>query len=310
MLNPNNKIRWTQLLLVSLGMMIFGIFFTRDAWADILFKAMNDEEASQIWLVPPVAAWLVYVRRGRFRNCRPTGSLAGPVIVALGWILSYAGYYRNIQAFWHLGAVLVPVGAMVSIIGRDLIRKFFPAFMVLAFLVPVPGHIRQAISGPMMQKTAVVTEYVANLLDMPVERAGNKLTYYGQALNIAEACNGLRMIFSLALVSYAFAFGEPLRHYVRLLILLASPISAIICNVIRMFPTIWVYGYSEKIVGFLHLSPPKGMTMKEYCGEFAYQFHNVAGWVMLVVAFLMLMSIIRILQWALLPVRHYTLASE
>lgn len=310
MQSARNKAQWTQMSLIAVAMIIAGVFLTLDAWKDIYFIASKDEEASQVWLVPPVVAWLVYVRRGRFRNCRPLGSLSGAALVLFGWLLSYIGYYNNVQAFWHFGAVLVPVGAMVSVIGRDLIRKFFPAFLVLVFLVPVPGHIRQGISGPMMQKTAIVTESVTDFLGMPVERSGNQLTYNGQPLNIAEACNGLRMVFSLLLVSYAFAFGEPLRHYVRLLILLASPISAIVCNVIRMIPTIWVYGHAQVILNFFSIKPSKGQTISDMGKTLGDQFHNVAGWVMLIIAFLLLMGIIRILQWALLPVRHYTLASE
>ncbi len=50
------------------------------------------------------------------------------------------------------------------------------------------------------------------------------------------------MVFGLILVSYAFAFSLPLRNRVRLLILLASPLAAILCNLVRILPTVWVYG--------------------------------------------------------------------
>jgi exosortase/archaeosortase family protein len=92
------------------------------------------------------------------------------------------------------------------------------------------------------------------------------------------------------LVSYGFAFGEPLRNYARGMIVAASPLSAILCNVIRMVPTLWLYGYGSR--------------------PLADAFHNVSGWVMLAVAFMMLMGIIRVLRWAYLPVAHYTLASH
>jgi exosortase/archaeosortase family protein len=104
---------------------------------------------------------------------------------------------------------------------------------------------------------------------------------------IAEACNGLRMVFALFLVSAAFAFGTPLRTFVRVILILASPISALFCNVVRLVPTVWLYG-----------SDP----------EFASTFHDVSGWLMLPLAFLVLMGIIRALRWALLPVYRYTLA--
>jgi exosortase/archaeosortase family protein len=74
-----------------------------------------------------------------------------------------------------------------------------------------------------------------------------------------------------------------------MLILVASPLSAIMCNVARLTPTLWLYGYSTK--------------------EMGERFHDVAGWVMLAVAFMLLMGIIRVLRWAMIPVTQYTLAS-
>jgi exosortase len=276
--------------LAAVAMLALGVGVMIEPWKEIFYKAVHDEESSQVWLVLPVAAWLVWVRRGRLRFCQPAGTFAGPVLVGVGWAMAAWGYGSAKEAMVHLGAVLVPVGCVLSVIGRDLVRRFFPALVVLVFLVPIPGIIRQQISGPMMTTTATVTASISEVLGVPVERSGNLLLVNGEPVTIVEACNGLRMIFSLLLVSYAFAFGEPLRHYVRMIIVAASPISAIVCNVIRLVPTLWMYGYSTKAM--------------------ASRFHDLAGWVMLVIGFLLLMGIIRLLRWALIPVAHYTLASD
>jgi exosortase/archaeosortase family protein len=99
----------------------------------------------------------------------------------------------------------------------------------------------------------------------------------------------VRGIFALVLVSYAFGFGLPLRNSVRFLILLASPLVTIGCNLLRILPTAWFYGYA---------SP-----------DFALKFHNAAGWAMVPLAFVILLGIIKVLRWAMLPVMRYTLAS-
>jgi exosortase/archaeosortase family protein len=62
----------------------------------------------------------------------------------------------------------------------------------------------------------------------------------GVDVAIGEACNGMRMTFALVLVSFAFALTTPLNGYVRVLIVLLSPVSAVIANVIRLVPTVWV----------------------------------------------------------------------
>jgi exosortase/archaeosortase family protein len=98
------------------------------------------------------------------------------------------------------------------------------------------------------------------------------------------------MMFALALAMFAFAFGSPLRTYARILVLAATPITAVACNVVRLVPTVWLYGY--------------------YPSDLAGTFHDVSGWVMLVVAFLLLLAIVRLLRWAMVPVTEYTLAYD
>jgi len=75
-------------------------------------------------------------------------------------------------------------------------------------------------------------------------------------VTVAEACNGMRMVFALVLVSYAFAFSMPLRNGVRLVVLAASPLAAIVCNVIRLIPTIWLYGNARReVAGTFSIRP-------------------------------------------------------
>src|SRR5204862_6900719 len=113
---------------------------------------------------------------------------------------------------------------------------------------------------------------------------------HGVPVSIAAACNGMRMVFALILVSYAFSFGLPLRNSVRIIVLLASPLAAIFCNVLRILPTALMYGYHSK--------------------EAATKFHDYTGWVMLPIAFLLLYGIFKLLKWAMIPVTRYTLASQ
>jgi exosortase len=210
--------------------------------------------------------------------------------VAVGWFFNSLGFYSGVQSFWHGGAVLVVVGCMLSVLGKNVIFRFFPAFALLVFLVPAPARIRLAVAGPLQNWTASITQ---RLLEaggvVNTEVTGNALTINGHAVLVAEACNGLRMVFSLIMVGFAFCFAMPLKNFVRALILLASPLAAIFCNVVRVIPTIWMYGYEP---------------------QYAPTFHTYAGWAMLPLAFGMLYGLIKTLQWAMIPVNEYTLASQ
>lgn len=275
----------------ALALVLAGLaaLVSSDAWTDIWRIANRDEESSHILLVLPAMLWILFVRRESLRNCRPVGQWVGSVAMALGWLLWSVGYDRDIEAFWHGGAVIMVVGGLLTVLGADVLVRFWPAFFVLVFLVPVPGVLRQALAMPMQTATAIATQWTAELLGMDVERWGNVLMHDGQQVAVAEACNGMRLVFTLFLVSYTFAYITPLREYVRFLIIAASPLTAIVCNVIRLVPTVWVYGWADT--------------------QNAELFHDISGWVMLGVGFALLMGIIKLLRWLMLPIAPYRLVA-
>jgi exosortase len=273
---------------VGLLLAALGVAATSDAWKDLLQMALSSEEQSHVFLAPIVAGWLFWVRRERLRRLVPEGRWIGPVVVALGWLLWSFGDLTLTQAFWHAGAVLVVLGGLLSVLGTGFLRRFLPAFVVLAFMVPVPGLVREKIALPLQTITAQATHVMLDILGVDAARTGNVLVINEVRVAIAEACNGLRMVFALTLVSFAFAYGTPLRESVRVVIIVLSPVSAILCNVVRLVPTVWMFGRFE--------------------ADTAETFHDVTGWIMLPLAFLLLLGIIRALRWALIPVQRFTLA--
>jgi exosortase len=282
--------RWTWSHVIAATVMaLVGIAVTWPAWVDIYHIATTDEEADHVLLVPLVAIWMLWARRVRFRYCKPTFTMLGPILVAIGWIIRSFGFYHGIESFWHGGSVLVVLGCVVSVLGKHAIFRFLPVVAVLVFLVPVPGEIRLRVAIPLQNWTAQIEQQLFAVLNVDVLRSGNQLWYNGKPVDIIEKCNGLRMVFGLILVSYAFSFSLPLRNSVRLLILLLSPVAAILCNIIRILATVVVYG-------------------SNFSTSAAERFHIYSGWLMLLVALLMLLGTLRVLRWAMIPVMQFTLA--
>jgi exosortase len=182
----------------------------------------------------------------------------------------------------------VVVGGFLSVAGGTFLMRFLPVFASLIFLVPVPGRIQRGIALPLQSATAAATQTVLETLGVTVERSGNMLTINNHDVMIAEACNGLRMVFALVMVSFAFSFGVPLRNRFRLFVLVASPITAIVFNVARLVPTVWAFGWLPTNI--------------------ANSLHDASGWVMLPCAFVALLGFMRLFRWAQIPVTPYVLA--
>ena len=274
-------------LWLAAAFVLAAVWVTYAAWGDMLHIATDDEECGHALLAIPAFAWLAWIRKGRLRRCQPRGRWLGTLMVAAGWLIWSIGFRKQWQPFWHGGALVLVLGAFLTAVGSDVFWEFLAAFAVLGFMVPVPVLARQYISLPLQGYTAHATQIVCEALGMSVERGNNLLTVNGVQVAISEACNGMRLVFALIMVCYLFAFVVPLRGYVRFLLLALSPFIAAIANIVRLVPTVWVFGHCRQ--------------------DIAETFHDVTGWVMLIAAFLTMLGILKLLRWAMLPVQHFRL---
>lgn len=266
---------------IALG--VAALVAMREAWLDILHIAWVDEESSQIWLVVPIIVLLLAIRRKALRESLPASSYFGTALAAFGWALSSYGYFNAIQSFWHLGAVMLLVGAVWAVLGSRVMWVALPAVMVALFFVPVPGRVRMEIALPLQQATAYAAEAVLVTLGQDAERTGMMLSFNGRpVVRIDEACNGMRMVFALLLVCYAFAMANPLRPALRFVVIALSPVLALLCNIIRVVPTALVYAYADEGTGDM--------------------VHDLSGWAMVFLAYGFLAALFRVLEWAEIPV--------
>ncbi|MFB3431686.1 MAG: exosortase/archaeosortase family protein [Phycisphaerales bacterium] len=240
------------------GLAALAVFAARDIWQNIFTVGFGDEEQSHILIAPVVVVWLAWLRRDRLRLTPHAPSIWGPLVIAGGYGLSVYGFSDGLDLFWHSGAILMLVGAVLTVTGPRVLWKFLPAVVALAFLLPIPGRLRRPIANTLQDASAQATEFLLDIFAVPVARSGNLLTINGYDVAVAEACNGMRMVAALALVSFAFVFSVPMRTSVRILILLISPLIALIVNVIRLIPTVLMYGYSTE--------------------DRAQLFHDISGW--------------------------------
>ena len=189
--NSASRHQWTVWHLVVLTLLVAGgIGATWDAWRDIFQIVIKDEESSHVWLVLPIDLWLAWIRRGRLRRCSPVGLLLGPLVILIGSAIYLFGGIYIIQFVWHTGALIVVIGCIISVLGKDILFQFAPAFAILIFMVPFPGRLRQKVAIPLEGITASATETCCEILGMPVERLGTVLRINGS--EVAAETNGTK----------------------------------------------------------------------------------------------------------------------
>lgn len=269
-------------LLAALFMVAAAVAAMSPAWARIVAFGLQPEH-SHILLAPVVAGWIVLANRGNLATVRRRHRWVGPFVVLLGWVLYSLGYQQTVVTVWWTGALVAAVGAIVAVTGVPFVGRFAPAFLALALVVPPPGQIRGPLTRNLMLVTAQATEILYSSFAVDIQRTGNLLMVNGHEVAVVEACNGARMVFSLGLVVWGFAFTRPMRPLERALILLATPLLALVANVGRLIPTVWLFGHAEPAT--------------------AERFHDLSGWLILLLAFGLLVGLLKAVRWALAPTR-------
>jgi exosortase len=272
---PGARLVTRRDLLLALVFTAASALIMHEAWRDIFRVGRADEECSYVLLAPFIIGWLAWVRKNELFRAKLRGGWAGLLILAMGWLVYWYGYIAD-PVIWRAGAVMTAVGAFVSVIGFEASFKLAPALIAAGFLVPVDPNGRYHVALPLQTITAQAAQQVCDVLGINVNRAGNLLSINGVDVTIAEACNGMRMLLTLFMVCYVVAFTLRLRAYVRIFLLAASPLVAIISNVARLVPTVWMFGHKSH--------------------EAAERFHDISGWVMTFLSFLLLMGFFRLLE--------------
>jgi exosortase len=251
---------------------------------DLVVDWYSDSNYSHGFLIIPLSVWLVWRQRERLALVPLKGSgwgLAGILASMLILVVGTAGaeYFSVRFSF-----VLLLASMVLHFAGWMFLRRIWFALFFMLFMIPVPYVVYYSLTFPMQLFASKVASSVLGLIGLPLLRSGNVLYLPGgQALEVAEACSGLRSIVSLlalgALLAY---FTQKSRAKAVILFLSTVPI-AILGNVVRIsFTAIGTYAITESFVeGTLH---------------------EMAGMVVFLFSLVMLLIIGSLLKWNELPV--------
>lgn len=279
---------WNAQNLAMLAVMIALVaWWGRLALGDVFAFATGQVDNGYILFAPAVAAYLAWLRRSRLQFLRYRPSMIGVLLIAAGLLASEWGDRNGVQVAWHGGVLVAMFGCVYSMTGWEVVRQFTPVIIAVFLMLPIPGRIRFELAAPAQEVSVATAHGILQLLGFDAVRSGNVITIDGEAVAVGEACNGMRMVFALGLVVYAFVFSVPFRTSTRLLLVALSPIVALFCNVVRLVPTSVAYGWFDPTT--------------------AEQIHDIGGWLMLPLALVMLMGVVKLLRWLDLPVMNWRL---
>lgn len=200
--------------------------------------------------------WLAYRRLPGLASL-PAHAAWGPGvgIFAFGCLLYVLGHSQDILMFDAGSQIFVLAGLLLLYRGWAGLRfMWFPLFFII-FLIPLPGVVVDAMTGPLKAGVSYVAEAILYAVGYPIGRAGVTLTIGSYQLLVADACAGLNSIFALEAIGvfYMSIVQHPSRLRNIMLAVLILPIS-FVSNVIRVIALVLVTYYfgDEAGQGFVH----------------------------------------------------------
>jgi exosortase len=240
-----------------------------DAWS-------NDDNYSHGFFIVPLAAYFAWERRHRLAQAPARPSAVGLLIVIASLTMLVAGILGAELFLSRLSLLGVIAGTVLFLLGWPRLRVLlFPlAFMLL--MIPLPAIIFNKIAFPLQLVASHVGEYGISAANIPILREGNVLILANATLEVAEACSGIRSLVSLFTLGIVFGYFADSRAWVRTVIALSAIPVAILANGLRVASAGWAAHYMGQ-------AGVEGL------------FHEFSGWVVFVVAFLMMLALQRVL---------------
>lgn len=258
--------------IVVIGGLLWYLFHNE---IEFLFrKWCADKSWSHGFLIPFFSLFLVNQHKSEILNLKPRPNYLGLFFLICGIVF----YPLNVVHFRYayLGPItmIALVGAVILFLGGwRLVKYTWLPVAFLVFAVPVPRRYYVALTMPMRMLAAKVATVLLNLvgqMDATVSGVVIDVVYKGQrmepALNIAEACSGMRLLMAFLALGVVMAYLHYRPLWQRIVLLATTIPIAIICNVVRV-----------TITGFIYI-----LIHPKYASGF---YHDMLGLVMLPLAF-------------------------
>jgi exosortase len=248
------KRRWRELGVhtyvraLIIGALLYYLFHREIA--SIVYRWVTDSSWSHGFLIPLFSLYFLNQKKEEILNQQGRPNYTGLVFLVCT-ILFYVfnvvspsgyGYFRSVCFIPAIGSVILLLG------GWGLVRYTWLPVGFLIFAVPLPESYYAGLTIPMRQWAATVATALLNMvsgLEATVNGVVIDVVYKGQriepALDVAEACSGMRLLMAFLALGVAMAYLHYRPIWQRLVLLASTIPIAILCNIIRVAITGFIY---------------------------------------------------------------------
>lgn len=214
----------------------------------------HDPNFSHGFFVPLFSAYVLWEQRRRFSELTPRPAWSGLIILITAMLTLIVGSLGAELFLARFSLLLTSAGLVVLFLGWNYMRTALLPWAFLLLMVPIPSIVLNQVTFPLQLLASKVAAIVLPWLGVPVLREGNVIQLPAMALEVAEACSGIRSLLSLVTLAIIYGYVLERRNAVRLALALASVPIAVAANSLRIIGTGLLVQYwdPDKAEGFFH----------------------------------------------------------
>jgi len=181
--------------------------------------------------------------------------IGGGLLLAIGLLFYLLGRSQQLPTFEFGSVIPVLAGIVAIFFGFRTLGRLWAVLFLLLFLIPLPPSVAADITQPVKLAVSAATEWLLHGFGYPIARDGAVLAIGQYQLLVADACSGLRSLFTLEALGlmYVTYLGHTSALRNTLLGLLIIPVS-FTANTLRVVTlTLITYYFGDGAgQGFLH----------------------------------------------------------
>lgn len=253
--------------------------------ADLAHVWSTQADYSHGFLVPVFSLYLLWHRRALLSAQQIRGSWWGLALLVVAGGVKWASVYFFMSLLDAVSLLISLAGLTLFALGWAGLAWSWPAIVFLLFMIPLPGAIASRLSAPLQRIATEASTWLLQTLGMPAIARGNVIWLTDGQIGVVEACSGLRMLmlFAAITVGASFIIQRPL--WEKCFVALSALAIGLLTNVIRITATAVLHEFA---------GPELAMMV----------FHDLAGWLMMPVAMLLLFLELQLLSKLLVEARR------
>lgn len=261
------KQRWGELestTIVKIAILaVLSFYIFRGELTRLVHDWINNKSWSHGFLIPYFSLYFLNQQRKKVLNLRSRPSYLGMVLIV--GVLAF--YFLNLispsgYAYCRQLSIIGLLGGLVLFLGGwGLLRYTWLPICFLIFALPFPQRYYVKYTMHLRILSANVATFLLNLVSK-IEASVNgvviDIVYNGQhlepKLNVAEACSGMRLLMAFLALGVAMAYLHYRPIWQRLILLASTIPIAVLCNIIRVSATGFIYVFigPQYTVGVYH----------------------------------------------------------